>query len=292
MKKRKIACLALAAPMLALAACTSATPALALSSNWFLNTGDARMSDAGEMLVYSVAFEAEEGNDFLTYGEGTYTSVLTAEPTELADGATELCYHLHTELTIPVTYTVGGEEATFNDSVLSDVWFRDVSHSLQPVKSVKKAVTHTPLTTEPASLESAYGAYDYTYTVTYNVGCTSADIEVVYAESETAPKKVTVDLSKAGGSYLDNEEILFALRGLSMTSSASFSTVNPVKFATATVSMTESPASASEKLTFSVNGEQAERVKKETRHAASLPIINAFFGLLVGGVIGRVLSRR
>ena len=40
------------------------------------------------------------------------------------------------------------------------------------------------------------------------------------------------------------------------------------------------------------NGEQAERVKKETRHAASLPIINAFFGLLVGGVIGRVLSRR
>lgn len=40
------------------------------------------------------------------------------------------------------------------------------------------------------------------------------------------------------------------------------------------------------------NGEQAEQVKKETRHAASLPIINTFFGLLVGGVIGRVLSRR
>ena len=40
------------------------------------------------------------------------------------------------------------------------------------------------------------------------------------------------------------------------------------------------------------NSEQAEQTKKETRHAASLPIINTFFGLLVGGVIGRVLSRR
>ena len=40
------------------------------------------------------------------------------------------------------------------------------------------------------------------------------------------------------------------------------------------------------------NGERAEQTKKETRHAASLPIINTFFGLLVGGVIGRVLSRR
>lgn len=259
MKKRNLACLALAAPLFAATACAAATPGLALSANWFLRTGDTPTSSANETLEYTVTFRAEESNTFLSYGEGSYKTVLTAENTTLADGSSEMCYHLTSTLTVPVTYTVNGESATFDDSVVSDVWFRDVSHSLQPVKSVKKAVTHTPLTTEPASLESAYGAYDYTYTVTYNVGCTSADIEVVYAESETAPKKVTVDLSKAGGSYLDNEEILFALRGLSMTSSASFSTVNPVKFATATVSMTESPASASEKLTFSVNGEQAER---------------------------------
>ena len=259
MKKRKIACLALAAPMLALAACTSATPALALSSNWFLNTGDARMSDAGETLVYSVAFEAEEGNDFLTYGEGTYTSVLTAEPTELADGATELCYHLHTELTIPVTYTVGGEEATFNDSVLSDVWFRDVTYSLRPVRSEKQVVTHSPFSGEtPSSLEGAYREYAYTYTAEYNTGCTSADVKVAYTKPEETEQTRTVSLD-GGGTYLDNEQILFALRGIDMSSSVTFRSINPAKYAQEDLSMTEAPASSTEKLTFSMNGESAER---------------------------------
>lgn len=258
MKKRQLAALALAAPLLGLSACTGGIAGLALSANWFQRTGDTPTSSANETLEYSVTFQAEAGNTFLSYGEGTYRTVLTAENTSLADGSTEMCYRLTSTLSVPVTYTVGGETASFEDTVTSDVWFRDVSHSLQPVRSVKTFSVHSPQTTEPTTLESAYEAYAYTYTVQYNADCTSADIEAVYTVPEADPHTVTVDLSDAGGTYLDNEQILFALRGLNMSSAVSFSSINPVKFALATVTMTEAPTSASEMLSFSINGTAGE----------------------------------
>lgn len=144
MKKRNIACLALAAPLFALTACTGGTSSLALSANWFLNTGNTPISSANETLEYAVTFTAAEGNDFLSYGEGSYTTQLKAETIKLADGTLETGYHLHTELRIPVTYTVNGETESFEDTVTSDAYFRDVQYSLQPVESVKKVLSHSP----------------------------------------------------------------------------------------------------------------------------------------------------
>ncbi len=258
MKKRHLACLALAAPVFALSACTTGTAGLALSANWFLRTGDTPTSSANETLEYTVSFRAEASNTFLTYEEGSYQTVLTAENTALADGSSEMCYHLTSTLSIPVVYTVNGESARFEDSVVSDVWFRDVSHSLQPVRSVKKVVTHTPVTTEPTSLDSAYSAYEYTYTVTYDAGCTTASIETVYTQPEAQPHSETVSIASSGGTFFDNEQILFALRGVSFSSGFSFQTINPVKYATATVSTAETPASAEETLPFSIDGTEGD----------------------------------
>lgn len=259
MKKRNLACLAFAVPFLTMTACTAGTASLAISPNWFLNTGDDYISNANETLEYSVSFEPSSTNTTLTYGEGTYKTVLSAETITLADGSTEMCYRFHTELSIPVTYTLGEETKSFDDAVRSDVWFRDAKHSLQPVKSEKYVLSHTPMqSSAPSSVDSLYTTYEYTYTVEYNADLTNADTTATYTQPETDPITQAIELS-GSGTYLDNEQILFALRGVNMSSTSSFRSINPAKKAVETVGMTETPSSAAEKLTFEMNGETAER---------------------------------
>ncbi len=259
MKKRNLACLALAAPFLALTACSSGMSSLALSANWYAQVDSTIQPDTNETLSYAVSFEAAAENTFLSYGDGTYTMYLTTETTGLADGSSELCYHLHAELSIPVTFTVNEETESFTDSVISDVYFRSVDRSLQPVRSEKYVLTHSPVSESPSSLESAYGAYEYTYTTVYDASCANADITVEYTQPENI-ETITDSVELTGsGTYLDNEEIIFAMRGVSMSSTSAFRSINPVKRAVETVTMSEAPASASERLTFALNGESAER---------------------------------
>ena len=135
-------------------------------------------------------------NTTLTYGEGTYKTVLSAETITLADGSTEMCYRFHTELSIPVTYTLGEETKSFDDAVRSDVWFRDAKHSLQPVKSEKYVLSHTPMqSSAPSSVDSLYTTYEYTYTVTYNADLTNADTTATYTQPETDPITQAIELS-------------------------------------------------------------------------------------------------
>lgn len=258
MKKRNIACLALAAPLFALTACTGGTSSLALSANWFLNTGNTPISSANETLEYAVTFTAAEGNDFLSYGEGSYTTRLTAETIKLADETLETGYHLHTELRIPVTYTVNGETESFEDTVTSDAYFRDVQYSLQPVRSVKTVLSHSPFSETPSTLEDAYRAYEYTYTTEYDAACANAQIKIVYTQPSEQTISESVELT-GSGTYLDNEQIIFAMRGVSMSSAAVFRSVNPVRRTVENVAMAEAPAASTEKMTFTMNGESAER---------------------------------
>ena len=259
MKKRNLACLALAAPFLALTACSSGMSSLALSANWYAQVDSTIQANTNETLEYSVSFEAAAENTFLSYGEGTYTMHLTTETTGLADGSSELCYHLYAELSIPVTFTVNEETESFTDSVISDVYFRSVDRSLQPVRSEKYVLTHSPVSESPSSLENAYSAYEYTYTTVYDASCANADITVEYTQPENI-ETITDSVELTGsGTYLDNEEIIFAMRGVNMSSTSAFRSINPVKRAVETVTMSEAPASASERLTFALNGESAER---------------------------------
>lgn len=260
MKKRNLACLALAAPFLALTACSGGMSSLALSANWYAQVDSTIQPDTNETLSYAVSFEAAAENTFLSYGEGTYTMHLTTETTGLADGTSDLCYHLHAELSVPVTFTVNGETESFTDSVISDVYFHGSKERLlQPVRSEKYVLTHSPVSASPSSLEGAYSAYEYTYMTTYDASCANADIKIEFTQPEDV-NAITDSVELTGsGTYLDNEEIIFAMRGVSMSSTSAFRSINPVKRAVETVTMSEAPASASERLTFSLNGESAER---------------------------------
>lgn len=251
MKKTSFACLALAVPFLALTACTAVNN-LALSANWYSRTNSTINANTREELRYLVLFESSDGNNFLSYGEGSYTTVLSAENTVLAGGENETCYHLTSTLNIPVTYTVNGETETFKDVVTSEVWFRDIRYSLAPVKSIKTVLSHSPVTVTPETTEDAYETYDYTYTTTYNSDCTGATVQI---DNRINDKSDTYEIALSGsGTYFDNEQILFALRAVNPSSGITFRSVNPVTRQQATVALTDAATSASTTLNFSLNG--------------------------------------
>ena len=130
--------------------------------------------------------------------------MLNTEDVTFADGGSDTGYHLVSTLRIPVTYTVGDETATFEDVVTSEVWFRDTRHELRPVRSVKTVLSHSPLAvSDPESIEDVYIAYYYTFTTSYDVSCTQAEISIEYrsevdGETQSSTENHTVELSGAG----------------------------------------------------------------------------------------------
>ena len=206
MKKRRFACLALAAPVLLLAGCAGGTSRLTLSANWYSASDiTSNISNTSEKLEYSVSFEST-GTDALTlsYDPGKYTVELRNDTVNTGTRV-EQCYYLSTRLEITGRYIVNGETGEdFTDVVTSEAWFLDVTTELRPVKSVKKVLTHSTTNSAPDKPENAYTVYEYTYTTTYNEDCSEAQIKIEYTQPEEVPvQEVTVDVT-GDGSYLDN----------------------------------------------------------------------------------------
>lgn len=264
MKKSHLACIALAAPALLLAGCTSGVSRLTLSANWYANS-DTTVGISGtyEELQYSVTFEAKDASPSdqlsVSYEPGVYTSKLVNSTVETAEGVMP-CYYLSTRLEITGRYTLNGVTGEdFTDVVTSEAWFLDVTTELRPVKSVKNVLTHSAVSASPSTLEDGIMVYEYTYTTNYNADCSQATVVIDYTKPDNATKvEKTIDLS-GNGSYLDNETILFAMRGVSTSAACSFRTINPVTQAQSGIGMSAVPTAESKTYTFSVNGTSAER---------------------------------
>ena len=217
----------------------------------------------------------------MEYDTGSYTTKLINKNLTLSDGSTKEGYIYTTELTISGRYLLAGKASErFTDSVKSTVSFLPVSYGLQPVKSKKEVVSTSPETSSPASLEDAFRTYHYTYDVSYDAGLTTATAvytdlteykteegETVRRDPETREYEIEGDTT-----YLDNEQILFALRGLSLSSVATFRTVNSVMGIVTEVSTgtsTTGPTSLKESVDFTMDG---TAVKTEI-DAVQVPII-------------------
>ena len=260
MKKRNFACLALALPLFAFAGCAGATPRLALSANWYAATNTTNsITDTYEKLEYEVTFESAGSDAYsVSYDTGTYTTELEDVNVTVGDEV-KPAYHLTTELRITGRFTVNGETgANFTDVVTSEVWFLDVTTELQPIRSVKKVLSHSPYATgTPGSVENACITYEYTYTTEYNADCTQATITIEYAQPEELETVEKVVSLSGDGSFLDNETILFAMRGVSTSSAASFRTINPVTQQQSGIGMSAAPSVTERSPEFSVNGAES-----------------------------------
>ena len=275
MKKIRLAGLLLLAPLTLLSACSGGTP-LSFTANWYRNTAlGGSVNDTLEELTYEVSFTpAENDSSFsVEYDTGTYTTRLINANIALSDGSTKEGYIYTTELTISGRYRLGSEVSEdFSDRVSSSVSFLPVTDGLKPVKSEKEVLSTSPIVSLPETLEGAIETYHYTYAVSYDAALTTATAVYTDLNAET-PAPETREYAIGGTTtYLDNEQILFALRGLSLSSVATFRTVNSVMGIVTEVSTgtsTTGPTSLKESVDFTMDG---TAVKTEI-DAVQVPII-------------------
>lgn len=171
-----------------------------------------------EIVVYDVSFESGENSSYsVNYpGGGTYTTRLSAK-----DGK----YLYETRLDIGVQYTCAGETSEiFNDFVQSSVTFESTQNGLRPVRSEKTSAAHVPVTASPSTLQgenACYSAYYTRITTDYSVNkCTTeyfadASFETAHDTYKTQERSFEPDDKF---SLIDNEELLFAVRGIEGTS--------------------------------------------------------------------------
>ncbi len=237
-------------PAAAFAGCTTDT-SLALTANWHKNTGTRdNLTNTYEALVYTVTHEKASGSEgfYAVYDGGTYTTTLTYE-----DSPT-MRYRYRTELAITGHFVLNGEESgSFSDAVTTDSVFLPVGSGLRPISTVKTVYSTTPLTTpgsgSSVTLEenSAYRTYNYTVTTEYAADMTSAEVVTVSYNANdrdrlNAVTTIEKSVSLSGsGTFFDNDIFLFALRGLDMSSTFSFRTIDPQTMQQATVTASSTP---------------------------------------------------
>ena len=155
------------------------------------------LEDAGEYNGYTVA-----------YSQGECTMKLTRDSNDV--------YTLVTTQTASVTYTLNGSTTDpLQDSVQSTVVFKSAKNGLDPISSERRFISHSPVNTTPVTVNDCYKKYDrtvvtnYTYTEEGTTGTTTIT-DNMKTENNVSTSTFTVDEKKY--TYLDNEQLLFALR--------------------------------------------------------------------------------
>ena len=259
MKKKKI--LSFGATLMSVmlfASCTSPSKKVSFTENWYLDTTYGIKENVNETLTYSVSFEAGSSADTeyraLRYNAGVYTTTLVSE--QMDNGT--LVYRYTTNLQISGEHEckTTGEIQNFNDSVTSEVVFTNAIQGLKPITSVKTISSHTPTTVvQPASIKDCYIKYDYTVETTYDQNLNGTSVQTVYTEGQE-PRVTTTNFEAKNDDYttLDNEQLLFALRGMSSYSAQYFNVYNNAWKRSQLVILSVG-AESSEEFSFEMNGE-------------------------------------
>ena len=199
-----------------LTACGNTDNKLTFNDYWEFNSL-APSSSLEEILQYKVTFEEGDGLTSipykLTYGEGSYTTTLKSQ----GEG-----YIYTTSLSMPVTFQYGSEEAvSVVDTVQTTVVFENARSGLRPISSSKQVVSHTPVQSGAYDTASCYALYDFSVETTYPKEG-KATSTVTYRLKDNEPVVYTSQFNAGGGkfSYVDNEQLLLALRAVSSTTTS------------------------------------------------------------------------
>ncbi|MBR2340997.1 MAG: hypothetical protein IKA72_01130 [Clostridia bacterium] len=232
MNKKKL--LALGATIMSamlFASCTSPSKKVKFSENWYLDTTSSIKADVNETLTYAVTFEGKDNADTeyraLRYNPGVYTTTLVSE---YSDELSTYVYRYTTSLEVSGEHEckTSGEIQSFEDTVTSEVVFTSAMQGLKPISSVKTFSTHTPtVISQPTSIEQCYTKYDYKVETTYDEALNGTSVQTLYKEGQE-PQVTTTNFTARNEDYttLDNEQVLFALRGMTSYSAQKFNVYN------------------------------------------------------------------
>lgn len=256
MKKRKIiAAIALTLGVSTFAACTDSDKTVIFNRYW--QTNATTYQDVHEELTYGVTFEKGTGTKSLKYSfdyqNGEYKTLLTSESKNGED-----VYTYKTSLTIDVAFACGSQTQTMKDTVETEVTFRSINYQLHPLSSKKTIVCHTPTSGKPSTIADCYTYYAHEISTEYDVENKKGTTTVVRNFDNEETKMTTTKTYSLGSTYtyLDNEQLLFALRGIPNTSySASFKAYSPFIKRVQKVSAAFSTKEKSQDFDLTVNGE-------------------------------------
>ena len=253
MKKKRLAGLALLAPLLFLAGC-GGTLTLSFAPNWYYDNTTEYLGEKNETLEYAVTFVQNNGSSpSASYENGTYTTVLTA-----GSYGSKQVYHYATNFHISGTFGSDADAYSFEDEMTSEVTFTRAEDGLRPIKSHKEVCATIPY----QESDNSYDTYKFIYDVTYAEDLSSAE----YTLNITAPASAKTETPKTGTvkldsdeTVLDNEQIAIALRGLDLGSANAllpFLTIDPQTQKAVHVQLAGEAVSTS--ASFTINGEKFE----------------------------------
>ena len=256
MKRKSI--LSISALMLGasmLTACSSTNNKVSFRDYWY-HDADIPTTPT-EVLTYDVAFEKGAGlsdkNFEVDYSNGVYVTSFS----KTTENGKEF-YRLQSALTIDVTYTYNGENVTFTDVVYSCADF-EKNVSLTPIQSHKEIVSHSPMRTA-YSLDTTYSTVNYVVDVVYNGAGGTAVVDNLEDDKPAAERTFKLDDADEY-TYLDNEQLLFALRGIdaTQTSSPIFLVYSPFSQTAQKIQASYGSKVSGEKFTFKQNGEDTAK---------------------------------
>lgn len=274
MKKKLIATLAIALSAMTITAC-STTSKPTFTPNWQSNVLSKEFKGTTETLVYDVTFEktAFLQKDYYTVeycGQdnsvpGTYTTKL-----EFLDDGT---YKYSTDLSATVTYTMTNDpasQAVFTDSVKTEVIFHQTGKFLQPISSKKTVHCYSPKNAAATELKYAYTEFNYEFFIEYNEDLTQGTLtRTDYSNPRTllsssrypdGVAQLSFEIDQKKYLYLDNEQLLLALRALSNKELASAKKLLSYNASMLTVdSFSTTPGTAAKtNFELALNGEEAK----------------------------------
>ncbi|MBP5242435.1 MAG: hypothetical protein J6Z36_01950 [Clostridia bacterium] len=270
--KTGVAALCLASISLLTACSSSSTASDGISAGWYKDTSLVSViSETYEQLQYEVKFLENSGknkNYSVSYTPGSYTVTLKNVNYE-----GEAAYELTSTLEISGVYTVNGETKDFSDFVESVCYFRPAAKMLSPMYSKKTVKSTSPIAEEPSSLAEAVASYDYEVTCDYNAD--GSRVTVAYLDNIDESKNATKEYKISAGSYflLDNEELLFAIRGMDLSGSHSVYVFNPYTHVRDTIEISPSTSAASKYSFIDQDAGETEATEHE------IPVHTVVFGI-------------
>lgn len=262
MKRKKLtALLATVLSVSVLSACTGVNSKIAFKNYWNENS-IIPTTEIDETLVYDVTFEksasAFQSAFTMQYTNGTYTTHLVSKTIE-----GKAAYEYTTTLDIDVSYTFG-ENTTepMHDRVETKTKFYAVDNALRPHSSEKTVVSHSPSGNVPTKLEDCYAYTSYTIKTTYNDTCTNGTTTITAnplteGQEPTVGAPSTFEIETDTHSYLDNEQLLLAIRAIPEMTSTSVLVYSPFSKAVQTINLGFTTEETARTFTYSWKGAEA-----------------------------------
>ena len=189
------------------------------SDYWQQDVSIPIINNVSEVCEYNVKFTEGSNNTYaVNYRNGKYTTTFSS----ITNGETTV-YTYTTALSIEVQYTVGSNSSEwFLDSTESTVTFQPCKKGLTPIASRKKMISHSPTAISINKLENAYSVHNLVVETEYDATSKKGTTLIIdNTKTENNTTKKTFSFVEKDYNYLDNEQLLFALRCLNPNDSAS-----------------------------------------------------------------------